>query len=118
MAKGLLLESQGRDISHMEVGQPSSGAPKEVIDEAIKALTSDKIGYTNALDLTAPVLCDRLLEEAGVAITPGIDFEDPESGLGLQRIRFSYSRSNEEVRNGMNKFKSWWIDHYPHVNND
>jgi hypothetical protein len=37
-------------------------------------------------------LCYRILEEAGVAITPGIDFEDPSTGLGRQRVRFSFSR--------------------------
>jgi aspartate/methionine/tyrosine aminotransferase len=57
----------------------------------------------------APALCRQILEEAGVAITPGSDFEDPDSGLGLKRIRFSYSRSTEEVEKGMSKFKAWWI---------
>lgn len=56
----------------------------------------------------APTICRKVLEEAGVAITPGVDFEDPLSGLGLQRIRFSYSRSTEEVSEGMNRFESWW----------
>ena len=37
----------------------------------------------------------------GVAITPGVDFEDPISGLGLQRIRFSFLKSSEEVKEGI-----------------
>ena len=52
-------------------------------------------------------LCYRILEEAGVAITPGVDFEDPSSGLGKCRIRFSFSRDTEEVREGMRLFKEW-----------
>jgi aspartate/methionine/tyrosine aminotransferase len=56
-------------------------------------------------------LCRRLLEEAGVAITPGVDFEDPSNGLGLKRIRFSYSKGVEEVRDGMQRFKTWWLAH-------
>jgi hypothetical protein len=43
-----------------------------------------------------------------VAITPGVDFEDPATGLGLQRIRFSFSRDTSEVAEGMNRFRSWW----------
>ena len=39
-------------------------------------------GVTNS-----PEICRRILEEAGVAITPGNDFEDPSSGLGYQRMR-------------------------------
>jgi aspartate/methionine/tyrosine aminotransferase len=58
----------------------------------------------------APALCQRILEEAGIAITPGVDFEDAESGLGFQRVRFSYSRSTEEVQEGMNRFKKWWLE--------
>ena len=57
----------------------------------------------------APKLCKRILEEAGVALTPGVDFEDAESGLGLQRVRFSYSRSTDEVEEGMKRFKTWWL---------
>ncbi len=52
-------------------------------------------------------LCYRILEEAGVAITPGVDFEDPSSGLGRCRIRFSFSRDTAEVREGMRLFKEW-----------
>ena len=55
-------------------------------------------------------LCHRLLEEAGVALTPGVDFEDPENGLGLKRIRFCYARSTEDVREGMRRFKIWWAE--------
>jgi aspartate/methionine/tyrosine aminotransferase len=57
-----------------------------------------------------PSLCKRILNEALVAITPGVDFEDAESGLGLQRVRFSYSRSTEEVSLGMERFKKWWLE--------
>ena len=56
-----------------------------------------------------PLLCKRILEEAGVAITPGVDFEDPKSGLGFRRLRFSFCRNTEEVREGMRRFKEWWI---------
>ena len=35
----------------------------------------------------APALCYRVLEEAGVAITPGSDFEDPSSGISLMYPR-------------------------------
>jgi aspartate/methionine/tyrosine aminotransferase len=58
----------------------------------------------------APALCSRLLEEAGVAITPGTDFECPSTEYGKHRVRFSYSRSTEEVREGMNRFRNWWLE--------
>jgi aspartate/methionine/tyrosine aminotransferase len=52
-------------------------------------------------------LCYRILEEAGVAITPGIDFEDPSTGLDRQRVRFSFSRDTAEVAEGMKRFSAW-----------
>lgn len=56
----------------------------------------------------APGLCRRILEEAGVALTPGSDFEDPRSGLGLRRLRFSFCRETVEVQEAMRRFKCWW----------
>lgn len=56
----------------------------------------------------APGLCRRILEEAGVALTPGSDFEDPRSGLGLRRVRFSFCRETAEVEEAMRRFKRWW----------
>jgi aspartate/methionine/tyrosine aminotransferase len=44
--------------------------------------------------------CDDVLEEVGVAITPGIDF-DPERGNTT--IRISYARSTDEISEGINR---------------
>ncbi|MDH5748423.1 MAG: aminotransferase class I/II-fold pyridoxal phosphate-dependent enzyme [Rhodospirillales bacterium] len=41
-------EARGNHILHMEVGQPSTPAPKGVLDAAREALSSDKLGYTDA----------------------------------------------------------------------
>ncbi len=42
--------------------------------------------------------CAQILKEAGVSVTPGLDF-DPERGH--QTIRFSYARSNADIREGL-----------------
>jgi aspartate/methionine/tyrosine aminotransferase len=44
--------------------------------------------------------CNNILDEVGVAITPGIDF-DPMRGNTT--IRISYARSTEEIVEGMNR---------------
>ncbi|WP_417789787.1 pyridoxal phosphate-dependent aminotransferase [Terasakiella pusilla] len=44
-------EAKGDDVIHLEVGQPSTGAPQKVIEATQKALLSDKIGYTDALGI-------------------------------------------------------------------
>jgi len=73
-------EAAGRDIIHMEVGQPSTGAPKGAIEAVKAALDRDAMGYTVALGL--PALRARIARLYGewydldlnperVVITPG-----------------------------------------------
>lgn len=51
-------EAQGGDVLHMEVGQPSTPAPKKVLEAAQHALLNDKVGYTDALGM--PALRERI----------------------------------------------------------
>ncbi len=53
-------EAQGGDVIHLEVGQPSTGAPKAVLKATQKALFADKIGYTDALGI--PPLRERIAQ--------------------------------------------------------
>ena len=73
-------EESGRHIIHMEVGQPSTGAPKGAVRALTDALQSDALGYTVALGL--PALRQRIARMYGdwynvdlnpdrVVITPG-----------------------------------------------
>jgi len=41
-------EAQGEDVLHLEVGQPSTRAPRKVLEAARDALTSQLLGYTDA----------------------------------------------------------------------
>lgn len=43
----------GGDVIHMEVGQPSTSAPRLVREAAQRALNEDRIGYTDALGVPA-----------------------------------------------------------------
>lgn len=73
-------EAAGRDIIHMEVGQPGTGAPKAATDALSRAMTQGPLGYTVALGL--PELRTRIARMYGewynidlnperVVITPG-----------------------------------------------
>ena len=48
--------------------------------------------------------CERLLEEAGVAVTPGLDFgsNNPE-----QHVRFAYTTSLEQLREGVHRLQAF-----------
>jgi aspartate/methionine/tyrosine aminotransferase len=54
------LEAAGRDILHLEVGQPSTAAPAGVLEAARKAMDTDKLGYTEALGI--PPLRSRIAQ--------------------------------------------------------
>ncbi len=73
-------EAAGRHIIHMEVGQPSTGAPQGAVAALTKAMAQGPLGYTVALGL--PALRARIaqmygewydvdLDPARVVITPG-----------------------------------------------
>jgi len=50
--------ASGKDVLHLEVGQPSTSAPKAVIEAAKQTLDTDLLGYTDALGV--PPLRERL----------------------------------------------------------
>lgn len=53
MARAQALEAQGRNIVHMEVGEPDFPAPPPIIDAAQRFLTGGHVHYTSALGLPA-----------------------------------------------------------------
>jgi aspartate/methionine/tyrosine aminotransferase len=65
-------EAAGAEILHLEIGQPSTGAPGPVLEAAKRAIDSDRLGYTDALGI--PPLRRRIAEfyrgRYGVAIDP------------------------------------------------
>ena len=52
------LAASGTDVLHLEVGEPSTGAPRRVIEAAAAALGESRLGYTEALGI--PELRERL----------------------------------------------------------
>jgi aspartate/methionine/tyrosine aminotransferase len=64
--------ARGENVLHLEVGQPSTGAPRAVIEAAKRALDSDQIGYTEALGI--PPLRQRIARHYrdmyGVSVDP------------------------------------------------
>jgi aspartate/methionine/tyrosine aminotransferase len=49
--RACLHEEQGRDIVHLEIGEPDFPTPKPVIEAAHRALDAGRIGYTPALGI-------------------------------------------------------------------
>jgi len=72
MERARQLESAGRSIIHMEIGQPDFGAAPQVIEQAVRAMQSDPLGYTTTLGLPAlrEAIAGHYAEQYGVTIAP------------------------------------------------
>ena len=72
MSEANRREAGGEDIIHMEVGQPATPAPLAARERALAALTSERLGYTEALGM--PALRERIAryvkERYGVHVGP------------------------------------------------
>lgn len=49
----------------------------------------------------------QILEKAGVAVTPGLDFD---KSRGATTLRFSYARSTDDIEEGLRRLKSFMRD--------
>ncbi|QPM89415.1 pyridoxal phosphate-dependent aminotransferase [Pseudooceanicola algae] len=60
--------------------------------------------YADVSDLTSDsrIFAREILEKAGVAVTPGLDFD---KARGKGTLRFSYAAASEEIREGLDRLK-------------
>lgn len=65
--------------------------------------------YADVSHLTndSRVFAREILDEAGVAVTPGLDF-DPVRGAGT--LRFSYARATEDIAEGLHRLQCFMSD--------
>jgi len=70
MQKAQALETQGRSIIHMEVGEPDFPTPPLVIEAAQRFIASGKVFYTNAQGLPAlrEAIASDYLQRFGVTV--------------------------------------------------
>jgi aspartate/methionine/tyrosine aminotransferase len=80
LAKAKQMQAEGRDIIHLEVGEPDFSSPEAVIDAGIKALQQGKTHYTAATGLpelkraVSQFYADRygqVVASEQIIITPG-----------------------------------------------
>jgi aspartate/methionine/tyrosine aminotransferase len=72
MARARALEAQGRDIVHMEVGEPDFPTPQPVIEAAQRFIASGDVFYTHPLGLPAlrEAIAGFYATRYGVAVDP------------------------------------------------
>ncbi|WP_022703468.1 pyridoxal phosphate-dependent aminotransferase [Pseudorhodobacter ferrugineus] len=95
-------------VPELEANRTVYAQNRQLMLEGLRAAGFTKIAppdgafyiYADVSDLTDDSLgfAAQILEQAGVAVTPGLDF-DPVRGA--QTLRFSYARSTEEIMTGL-----------------
>ncbi|KAA6185488.1 aminotransferase class I/II-fold pyridoxal phosphate-dependent enzyme [Thiohalocapsa marina] len=80
------LEADGRDLIHLEVGEPDFPTPEPVIAEARAALASAPLGYTPAAGLPRlrQAIADHYRRRYGVAVDPARIIVTPGGSGALQ----------------------------------
>lgn len=66
-------EQEGNAVFHLEVGQPSTGAPRGAIDVAHRLLDSDALGYTTSRGIPelAPAIASHVGTQYDLDLDPG-----------------------------------------------
>ncbi len=66
-------EQSGEAVFHLEVGQPSTGAPRGAIDAAHQLLDSHTLGYTTSRGIPgfAPAIAEHIASQYDVDVDPG-----------------------------------------------
>ncbi len=72
LARAKALEAEGRDIVHLEIGEPDFDTPANIVDKAVEALRS---GYTHygpsaGLPEVRKVFADHIARDRGIDVGP------------------------------------------------
>ena len=95
-----MKQSYARSRALLMAGLPQIGLPRFAPPDGAFYIYADVSHLTD--DSTA--LCRRLLEEAGVAVTPGVDFD---RARGKKALRLSYAGSEAGVALGLERLGAW-----------
>ncbi|MBC8185892.1 pyridoxal phosphate-dependent aminotransferase [candidate division KSB1 bacterium] len=72
LAKAKALEAQGKEIIHLEIGEPDFDTPRNVIDATIKAMQSSQTHYSPAAGVPAlrKILAEDMSKRRNIKIEP------------------------------------------------
>jgi aspartate/methionine/tyrosine aminotransferase len=72
LARANAHAAAGRDVIHLEVGEPGGGAPARVLDAARRALDAGQVGYTEALGRPAlrAAIAEHYRRSYGITLDP------------------------------------------------
>ena len=96
LAANLNVYRRNRDL--MIAGLAEAGFDNIAPPDGAFYVYADVARYTD----DSQAFAQEILEQAGVAVTPGLDFDQ---GRGHQSLRFSYARSTADIEEGLARLK-------------
>ncbi|NTV96556.1 MAG: pyridoxal phosphate-dependent aminotransferase [Thiobacillus sp.] len=93
------MQAAGRDIVHMEVGEPDFATPEAVVEAGIRALRDGHTHYTPALGLPAlrAAIADYYADRHGISVAPARVAVTPGASGGLLLVMAALFNPGEEV---------------------
>lgn len=72
LARARELEAQGKNIIHMEVGEPDFNTPQPIVDAGMEAIKNGAVHYTPAVGLIAlrEAIAEYYLKQFNVSVSP------------------------------------------------
>ncbi len=95
------LKTYARNRELLVEGLPKAGFSKFAPPDGAFYIYADVSDLTN----DSRALAAEILQDAGVAVTPGLDF-DPDRGH--KTLRFSYARSTDDMLEGVARLQNWF----------
>lgn len=97
------LEIYAQNRAAMLEGLPAAGFDKIAPPDGAFYIYAD----VSALTGDSRAFAAEILEKAGVAVTPGLDFD---AARGHQTLRFSYARAPEDIAEGLRRLKQFMAE--------
>ena len=72
LARARALEAQGREIIHLEIGEPDFDTPRNIVEAGVAALRSGHTHYTPAAGILPlrEAIADDVAQTRGIPVTP------------------------------------------------
>jgi len=95
-----ILQGYARSREMLKTELPGAGLSEFYPIDGAFYVYVDVSEYTN----DSLEFCKRMLHEAGVAATPGVDFDRRQ---GARWVRFSFAASEDDIAEGVTRLKRW-----------
>ncbi len=99
LEKAHALERKGRDIIHLEVGEPDFQTPRCICEAGAEAISKGETHYTHSLGLTAlrEAICEHYHEKYGVGVGPDQVVVTSGTSAALFMIMSALLESGDEI---------------------